>query len=182
MIHARFCCNHDPLLRSSSLVVREARGGMSVSVSSHERNPSRGTRSRATSPRTVMNHAGQEPVGNCHSSRGEREAGRCAAAGPRKPEAYSLEYRCGFFGTEKNVDARPSFAAVEWSCRTDSYGYSRLNSSMTCPVISSPSSLYRVGPPFPLSMTTCNPRRFDTFPTMSPTFSRNPSSTSFCFS
>ena len=62
MIHARFCCNHDPLLRSSSLVVREARGGMSVSVSSHERYNSRGTRSRAMSPRTVMKHAGQEPV------------------------------------------------------------------------------------------------------------------------
>src|SRR6267142_3057185 len=31
------------------------------------------------------------------------------------------------------------------------YGYSRLNSSITCPVISSPSSLYKVGPPFPLS-------------------------------
>jgi len=154
---------------------------MSVSVSSHERYNSRGTRSRAMSPRTVMNHAGQEPVDIAirHEAK-ERQAD----ARPQDPKTGGIfaGIRCGFFGTEKSIDARPSVAAAEWSCLTDSYGYSRLNSSMTCPVISSPSSLYRVGPPFPLSMTTCNPRRFDTFPTMSPTFSRNPSSTSFCFS
>jgi hypothetical protein len=91
----------DPLLRSSSLVVHEARGEMSVSVSSHERYNSRGTRPRAMSPRTVINHAGLEPVWHCHSSRGEREAGRCAAAGPKKPEAYSLEHGVDFSGPRR---------------------------------------------------------------------------------
>ena len=32
---------------------------------------------------------GQEPAQHCRLSRGE---GRCATAGPEKPEAYSLEY------------------------------------------------------------------------------------------
>src|SRR5437879_12780968 len=80
--------------------------------------------------------------------------------------------RCDFFGTEKNVDARSSFAAVEWSCRTDSYGYSRLNSSMTCTVISRPASLYNVGPSFLFYKHTLNPRRFHIFLVFSPCFSR----------
>src|SRR5438128_2117800 len=43
MIHERFRCNHHPLLHSSSVVVREARNGMSVFVSSLARYNSHGT-------------------------------------------------------------------------------------------------------------------------------------------
>jgi hypothetical protein len=42
-----------------------------------------------------------EFLGVCPSNpslRGKRDAGRCEAAGPKKPEAYSLEYGDDFFG------------------------------------------------------------------------------------
>lgn len=47
------------------------------------------------------------------SLRGERGAGRCEAAGPEKPEAYSLEYVEDFSWAENDADAWASFAAVE---------------------------------------------------------------------
>jgi len=40
----------------------------------------------------------QEPVRHRRSWRGEGGAARCEAAGPEKPEAYSLEYVEDFFG------------------------------------------------------------------------------------
>jgi hypothetical protein len=97
----RLCCNHDPLLRSSSLVVPDARGEMSVSVSSHERYHSRGTRARGEVATNCHELCGPRACRHCHSSRGEREAGRCAPAGPKKPEAYSLEYVVDFSGPRR---------------------------------------------------------------------------------
>jgi hypothetical protein len=60
IIHERFCCNRrsTALAREASFVKRVAQDGMSVSVSSHARYASRGTRIRAVSQRTVMNNAG----------------------------------------------------------------------------------------------------------------------------
>jgi hypothetical protein len=40
---------------------------------------------------------------------------RCEAAGPEKPEMYSLEYIEDFFRTENDAAGRGSFAAVERS-------------------------------------------------------------------
>ena len=40
----------------------------------------------------------QEPVRHCRSWRGEGGAARCKAAGPEKPEVYSLKYIEDFFG------------------------------------------------------------------------------------
>jgi hypothetical protein len=43
-----------------------------------------------------------DDLGACPSNpswRGEGEAGRCKAAGSKKPEVYSLEYVEDFFGT-----------------------------------------------------------------------------------
>ena len=48
------------------------------------------------------------------SLRGEGEAGRCEAAGSKKPEVYSLEYIEDCFRAENDADASRSFAAVEW--------------------------------------------------------------------
>ncbi len=45
-----------------------------------------------------VNDAGQEPVRQCRSRRGEGDAARCEAAGMEKLEAYSLEYVEDFFG------------------------------------------------------------------------------------
>ena len=39
----------------------------------------------------------EEPVRHCRSRRGEGGAARCEAAGPEKPEVYSLEYIEDFF-------------------------------------------------------------------------------------
>jgi len=52
----------------------------------------------------------QKPVRHCHSSRGEGGGGRWAAAGPEKPEAYSLEYGEDFSGlrTKQMPDHRSS--------------------------------------------------------------------------
>jgi hypothetical protein len=40
---------------------------------------------------------------------------RYEAAGPEKPEVYSLGYSEDFFGAENDADGRGSFAAVERS-------------------------------------------------------------------
>jgi len=61
---------------------------------------------------------GGKSLGACptwRSWRGEEGAARCEAAGPEKPEAYSLEYVEDFFGPENDADGCGLFAAVEWS-------------------------------------------------------------------
>ncbi len=60
---------------------------------------------------------GNDVLGACPSNpslRGKGDAGRCEAAGAKKPEAYSLEYVEGFFGAENDPDGCRSFAAAEW--------------------------------------------------------------------
>ena len=52
----------------------------------------------AVAVEAYVNDAEQEPVRHCHSRRGEGGAARCAAAGLKKPEAYSQEYIEEFFG------------------------------------------------------------------------------------
>src|SRR5437588_708729 len=101
MIHERFRCNHHPLLHSSSVVVREiqftrnARSG-DVAMNRHE---SFGPRACLTLPCVTRRKRGGQMMG------GRRT---------RKTGGVFAGIRCEFFGTEKNVEARPSFAAVEW--------------------------------------------------------------------
>jgi len=66
--------------------------------------------------RCVIPHCTRPPTGRLEacptlpSWRGEGDATRCEAAGPEKPEVYSLEYIEDFFGpstTQKVADRSP---------------------------------------------------------------------------
>src|SRR5688572_11531142 len=60
---------------------------------------------------------GRFRLGACPSNpslRGKGDAGRCEAAGSKRPEAYSLEYVEDFFGPRTTQMPADRFAAVEW--------------------------------------------------------------------